>query len=227
MKNKTLRVLGLLGFSALVAGILLTHPTKALSNTNDVTICHATSSNSNPYVVHTPAKSADVSGHDGHNGPVWYDGIAVDWGDIIPPFDYDASSYPGKNWTTEGQAFYNNECNIPSGGPTGASGPTGSSGATGSSGPTGATGAEPTATPTPTQSTNVGGPGDGLSDGRSDGLSSCPECTKAPTGQVLGATTEFAGTGVASDMIMNVVGALGGISTASGLVLAAKKKFNK
>jgi hypothetical protein len=43
----------------------------------------------------------------------------------------------------------------------------------------------------------------------------------------LGATTDFAGTGVANDLIMNVVGAMGGISTASGLVLAAKKKFNK
>ena len=84
---------------------------------------------------------------------------------------------------------------------------------------------EPTPTPEQTQpSTNVGGPGDGLSDGRSDGLSSCPECTKAPTGQVLGATTDFAGTGVASDMIMNAVGALGGISTAAGLAL--KKRSN-
>lgn len=82
----------------------------------------------------------------------------------------------------------------------------------------------PTATPTPQQPPNQGGPGDGLSDGRSDGRSSCPECTKPPTGQVLGATTEFAGTGVAEDAIMNVVGALGGLSTAAGLIL--KKRSN-
>ena len=90
---------------------------------------------------------------------------------------------------------------------------------------------EPTATPTPevTQAPgnpgNPGGPGDGRSDGRSDGKSSCPDCTKAQSGQVLGATTDFAGTGVAEDMIMNAVGVLGGISTAVGLVL--KKKLNK
>lgn len=89
----------------------------------------------------------------------------------------------------------------------------------------------PEATPTPTpapQGNGFGLPGDGLSDGRSDGRSSCPECTSPPAGgQVLGATTEFAGTGVAEDAIMNVVGALGGLSTASGLVLTAKKKFNR
>ncbi|MCX6791846.1 MAG: hypothetical protein NT149_02310 [Candidatus Gottesmanbacteria bacterium] len=84
-------------------------------------------------------------------------------------------------------------------------------------------------TPTPApQQPNVGGPGDGLSDGRSDGRSSCPECTAPPksTGEVLGATTDFAGTGVAEDMIMNAVGAMGGISTAAGLVLSAKKKLH-
>ena len=78
-----------------------------------VTICHATGSNSNPYVIHNPAKSGDVSGHDGHNGPVWFSGITETWGDIIPPFDYEGGSYPGKNWTEAGQAFYNNSCNIP------------------------------------------------------------------------------------------------------------------
>jgi hypothetical protein len=77
----------------------------------------------------------------------------------------------------------------------------------------------------PQQPSNQGGPGDGLSDGRSDGRSSCPECTKAPQGQVLGATTDFAATGVAGDMIMNVVGALGGLSTAAGVFLT--KRFSK
>jgi len=88
-------------------------------------------------------------------------------------------------------------------------------------------------TPAPTQPPNQGGPGDGRSDGRSDGLSSCPSCTQAPktnvlgaqTGQVLGATTDFAGTGVAEDLIMNVVGAIGGVSTAAGMFL--KKRLNK
>jgi hypothetical protein len=98
---------------------------------------------------------------------------------------------------------------------------------------------EPPSTPTPTveptpQGNGFGLPGDGLSDGRSDGGSSCPSCTQAPktnvlgaqTGQVLGATTDFAGTGVADEIIMNAVGMLGGISTAAGLVLSAKKKLH-
>ncbi len=87
---------------------------------------------------------------------------------------------------------------------------------------------QPDETPTqaPSNPGNPGGPGDGRSDGRSDGLSSCPECTQAPktSGQVLGATTEFAGTGVAQDMIMNVIGAIGSLSTTAGLML---KKRNK
>lgn len=87
--------------------------------------------------------------------------------------------------------------------------------------------ATPTPTPTPTQAPgnpgNPGGPGDGLSDGRSDGRSSCPSCTQAPQGQVLGATTEFASTGVVEDIIMNAVGVIGGLSTAAGIVL--KKRF--
>ncbi|MEZ4210428.1 MAG: SdrD B-like domain-containing protein [Patescibacteria group bacterium] len=83
-----------------------------------VTICHATSSNVNPYNVQQPNATADVGGHDGHEGPIWFDGIQEDWGDIIPPFDYDGGSYPGKNWTEEGQAIYNLECNIPNNDPT-------------------------------------------------------------------------------------------------------------
>src|SRR5690242_17787407 len=78
-----------------------------------IEICHATNSNSNPYNSANADQSADVGGHDGHNGPVWFDGIDVSWGDIIPPFDYDGGSYPGKNWTVEGQAIWNNGCEVP------------------------------------------------------------------------------------------------------------------
>lgn len=77
-----------------------------------VTICHATDSHNNPYGMNQPNKSADVSGHDGHTGPIWYFGIDGKWGDIIPPFDYIGGSYPGKNWTTEGQAIWQNGCNL-------------------------------------------------------------------------------------------------------------------
>jgi hypothetical protein len=82
-----------------------------------------------------------------------------------------------------------------------------------------------TTNPTPVpQGNGFGLPGDGRSDGQSDGRSSCPDCTKAPSGQVLGASTDFAGTGSAVDMLVNAIGAAGGLSTAVGLALIGKKK---
>lgn len=108
------RRLAWLGVVGLTAAALLAPSSTALAAAPDtVIICHSTGAHTNPYVVHTPAKSGDVSGHADHTGPVWFDGITVEWGDIIPPFDYPGGSYPGLNWTTEGQAFYNNDCNIP------------------------------------------------------------------------------------------------------------------
>ncbi len=88
----------------------------------------------------------------------------------------------------------------------------------------------PTPTPTPTTvptNNNNNGGGDGLSDGRNDGHSSCPECTQAPksNSQVLGATTDFAKTGTAQDILMNIIGAMGGVSTAAGVVLAVRKRI--
>ena len=68
-----------------------------------VTVCHATSSDSKPYIQQEPAKDSDVGGHDGHDG------------DIIPPFEFEGGSYPGKNWTAEGQAIYDNDCVVPDG----------------------------------------------------------------------------------------------------------------
>lgn len=80
----------------------------------DLKICHADDSQSNPYVTNHPSKTADAGGHDGHDGTVWYSGIADHaWGDIIPPFSYSSGSFPGQNWTIEGQAIYNNGCHIP------------------------------------------------------------------------------------------------------------------
>jgi uncharacterized repeat protein (TIGR01451 family) len=83
-----------------------------------VDICHATNSNQNPYVENQPNKSGDVSGHDGHNGSIWYPGINTSWGDIIPPFWYldnsnNPKQYTGKNWDSNGQAILNNGCKIP------------------------------------------------------------------------------------------------------------------
>src|SRR5258706_11793503 len=105
------------GFIALILLFVVLHTVNATQD--KVTICHATDSTSNPYVVNQPNKSGDVSGHDGHNGPIFPLTVDGKWGDIIPPFDYgEGQHYSGKNWTTEGQAIYNNDCEIPEVTPT-------------------------------------------------------------------------------------------------------------
>lgn len=77
-----------------------------------VDICHFTESH---YVQNSPNKSGDVGGHNGHGN------------DIIPPFDYWQHFNPpgpnndfwlllpylGKNWDEEGQAIWNNNCEVP------------------------------------------------------------------------------------------------------------------
>ncbi len=78
-----------------------------------VDICHATANNEDPYNAQAPNKSADVSGHDGHNGPIWFDGINETWGDIIPPFTFPGGSYAGQNWNETGMAIFFNNCDIP------------------------------------------------------------------------------------------------------------------
>jgi hypothetical protein len=93
-------------------------------NKNDKqTICHATNSNTNPYVVITPNKNGDVDGHAKHTGPIWTADLKaqhISWGDIIPPFDYNdhgtAAHYDGQNWTDVGQAWFANGCAAPTGG---------------------------------------------------------------------------------------------------------------
>ncbi len=65
---------------------------KTVEEGNKITICHATGEGN--YVSISPNKNGVLNGHDNHED------------DIIPAFD----DYAGKNWTTEGQAIYNNDC---------------------------------------------------------------------------------------------------------------------
>ena len=80
---------------------------------NKISICHAASAINNPYQDNTVDKSA-VDGlgqndHSHHDDPVLNSSMQQgdDWGDIIPPNEYDAD---GLNWTAEGQAIWNNMC---------------------------------------------------------------------------------------------------------------------
>jgi hypothetical protein len=77
---------------------------------NKITICHATGSATNPYVMISPNANGVISGHVGHQ----------DGRDIIPPFDYNdhgtIKHFAGQNWDTNGQATFNNGCKPVGGG---------------------------------------------------------------------------------------------------------------
>jgi hypothetical protein len=66
-----------------------------------VTICHATSSTTNPYVLITPRAAGVVHGHLGHH----------EARDIVPPFDYKGVTY-SQNWEA-GKATFDNGCVVP------------------------------------------------------------------------------------------------------------------
>lgn len=77
-----------------------------------VEICHATASRTNPYVQNAPNASGTLNGHTGHTGPLYVVGGPAGWGDIIPPFTFNGTTYPGMNWPS-GKAIFDNGCNIP------------------------------------------------------------------------------------------------------------------
>jgi hypothetical protein len=107
---------GALTLGALAVGASALTPPDPNVVIDHVTICHRTNSNNNPYIINTPAADGDVSGHADHTGPVWNDTLKADhirWGDIIPPFKWSGGTFPGLNWTTEGQAIYAADCGTP------------------------------------------------------------------------------------------------------------------
>jgi hypothetical protein len=119
-RQRLARRLGWLAVASLVAASLA--PSVAAGDKTEITICHATGAQTNPYVTESPAINSSgafagelAGGHNSHIGPLWFLGIEEAWGDIIPPYDYPPADfhYAGLNWTAEGQAIYNNDCNIP------------------------------------------------------------------------------------------------------------------
>jgi len=70
-----------------------------------VTICHATASESNPY-VEISVDVASIVGDSGHGNS------GVNAGDIIPPFSIDGNVYAGNNWDADHQAIFDDGCNV-------------------------------------------------------------------------------------------------------------------
>jgi LPXTG-motif cell wall-anchored protein len=102
--------------AAMILGAMVSPLTASAHNqTKDkVTICHATNSDSNPYVSETVAySSVDGEGHNDHShhtGPVWTAGMKhhATWGDIIPPV-HNVIEH-GLNWNTTGKLIWENHC---------------------------------------------------------------------------------------------------------------------
>jgi hypothetical protein len=166
---------------ALAAAGMLTIGVTGMSLAGDkteITICHATDSNSHPYVTESPSIDSSgypqvtlENGHLGHTGPLWFDGIQEKWGDIIPPFDYLDFHFAGLNWSEDGQAIWNAGCKVPDESPIPSESPAGSgAGATDTPAPTdtpvpsgggGGDTAAPTQPPTDTLTSTGSGPSDG------------------------------------------------------------------
>ena len=123
--KRTAAVVAVTGVGAAVGiSAFMVLPGATATPAGKVTICHRTASESNPYVTNTVSvDSVDetnneyLNGHGDHTGPV-FDPVDPQafWGDIIPPFTNEAtgSSFPGYNWTADGQAWWSNGCADPS-----------------------------------------------------------------------------------------------------------------
>ena len=101
---RTSKIMQLLTIAAITtASTAATASIASAASERRLTICHATASATNPYVVITVDISSIVgaAGH-GHSG--------INVGDIIPAIP---SVYAGNNWDAEHQAIFANDCNIP------------------------------------------------------------------------------------------------------------------
>jgi len=119
-RNRRSRIAALAGGVAALAGVAMmlgvALPAGATpGDPHKVTLCHATASTSNPYVVITVDVASVLGdhGHGGHTGPVFSPDLGkhVSWGDIIPAFDYGpGEQYAGMNLTSDGAATLANGC---------------------------------------------------------------------------------------------------------------------
>ena len=88
----------------LAASALATVPSLGAASTGlgpnaHETICHATGSPTNPYVMISPSVAGIVNGHLKHQ----------DHRDVVPPFTFRGQTY-SQNWTAAGQAFLTGGC---------------------------------------------------------------------------------------------------------------------
>ncbi len=118
------KLLSALVVVAVIGGTSRTVFAIQIENPNEdakVSICHRDSNVKQPYgpkkievSVNAADNSEEKSDHASHTGPVATSeevaqnlkDVHEDWGDIIPPHD----DFEGLNWTTEGQAIWNNDC---------------------------------------------------------------------------------------------------------------------
>lgn len=199
--------------------------TESTCGPSQVTICHATNSNTHPYTYETPNIQNDGSldgGHLNHTGPVY---PTANWGDIIPPYNHGNFHYAGLNWTTQGQAIWDDDCEVSPTvtpvTPTPSVDPCANNGCV---------------TPTPTTTSGGGSTGgDGLSDGLGCGSHDCSQhqssggsvlgASTGPEQAVLGAST-MAGTGTFAENLMNIMFVAGTIILGAGIKSYAKEKKN-
>lgn len=111
-----------------ISNVSATPQENGRSNRVEVKICHSRQpqpsqgqgqgAQDNPYGPKREVVDDDSitkqAGHDSHDGPVFNNTGQDYWGDIIPPFTYteggQEKQYTGLNWTVEGQAIWNNNC---------------------------------------------------------------------------------------------------------------------
>lgn len=105
-RTARLTIAAIVGFVLGFVLVTLT-TTVAEGKATKVTICHATGSESNPFVVNSPSAAGVYNGHIAHQHAE----------DIIPPFEYKGQTY-SQNWDAEGQAIWNNGCQVPGSEPT-------------------------------------------------------------------------------------------------------------